>query len=449
MKKILILLTFVIMATSVYAYGPIPNSDFETGNLDNWETFCGGTPLPGACTNAIAEVGAAYARYGNYGLKLSNSPAYHWSYSYIKPVDRFDDDYDIYDIPMKLTAMGGYYSFIRVLIRDSKGYVEYRGTNRRNVHGSPPSKHFVMVLNKWKDYRFNFDYDYYNKYHRRPDTNRTILIGAKQDYWSGGSTVYIDNIFGDAKPPCTDNDGDGYNSGGIGCGAVDCNDNDATIHPGALEICDGIDNDCNPETFDGSVESWYNQPTFCGVGECAESGLYTCQNGQQYDTCIPGTPVPESCDGLDNDCNGIVDNVDADNDELNDCNEDLCLGSVSDSIELKPNQYAQNLDFGRFESGPNNDQSIVYDMQTTKGCTCKQIAENLDAGDGHVKKGCSPSLMEEWTGLNANPDRKEKIGNKITGNFISSITEISFPGLLFASSIIAILVVITIGTYKK
>jgi Putative metal-binding motif len=43
-----------------------------------------------------------------------------------------------------------------------------------------------------------------------------------------------------ADVDCTDSDGDGYPS----CEG-DCNDLDPTIHPGAPETCDGIDNDCN------------------------------------------------------------------------------------------------------------------------------------------------------------------------------------------------------------
>jgi len=44
---------------------------------------------------------------------------------------------------------------------------------------------------------------------------------------------------------CTDNDGDGYGVG-TGCLGIDCNDNDASINPGATEVCEnGVDEDCS------------------------------------------------------------------------------------------------------------------------------------------------------------------------------------------------------------
>ncbi|MGA1823770.1 MAG: C25 family cysteine peptidase [bacterium] len=50
------------------------------------------------------------------------------------------------------------------------------------------------------------------------------------------------------------------------------------------------------------------QPTTCGTGACASTGIETCIDGEWGgDTCVPGTPSAEIFDGLDNDCNGLID----------------------------------------------------------------------------------------------------------------------------------------------
>lgn len=48
--------------------------------------------------------------------------------------------------------------------------------------------------------------------------------------------------------PCLDEDGDGF---GVGCArGPDCNDHDPHVHPGAVEACNGKDDDCNGLTDD-------------------------------------------------------------------------------------------------------------------------------------------------------------------------------------------------------
>jgi hypothetical protein len=123
-----------------------------------------------------------------------------------------------------------------------------------------------------------------------------------------------------------DADGDGFGAGpGVStCGAMplapigdDCDDADPTIRPDAPELCDAVDRNCDGSETVGAIDRILVFTDFDGDGFGAGQGSPACALGagqaDNDDDCddleqlaAPGNT--EACNGIDDDCDGTVDN---------------------------------------------------------------------------------------------------------------------------------------------
>ncbi|MBY0370919.1 hypothetical protein K2X33_09550 [bacterium] len=141
------------------------------------------------------------------------------------------------------------------------------------------------------------------------DTNATVNSGAPE-ICDG-----VDNDCDGQTDELCDGDGDGYIT--VAMGGNDCDDTHSDVHPGGAENCiDGRDNDC-----DGQADCSDSDCLHDNDGDGSYAGDSSC-NPQDCNDASASFPTTEVCDGVDNDCDTVIDEgCDMDGDNYTDHNQ--------------------------------------------------------------------------------------------------------------------------------
>jgi predicted outer membrane repeat protein len=180
---------------------------------------------------------------------------------------------------------------------------------------------------------------------------------------------------GERLPEELDEDDDGFAL----CDG-DCNDADPNIYPGAVEICDDADSDC--DGFNGDNE------------DLDLDGFTPCQGDCDDDepsALPPSEGAPEICDEVDNDCNGEIDDLDADFDGHSPC------AAGGDCDDGDPAVFPVVVDPEAPSGGDGTDEAPYDDLSTALDnlddvCRTAVLAPG-EYGTGYVIVGGDPITL--------------------------------------------------------
>ena len=172
----------------------------------------------------------------------------------------------------------------------------------------------------------------------------------------------------------------------------DCDDDDPTINPGEPEQCDNVDHDCDGATDNDITDlDWYPDSDLDGYGEAGSAvAVVDCENpGPGYelsaddcddaDDTIHPNAVDDTCDGIDQDCDGTADDGAPDNPD-----NELYSDSDGDGYGIDG-----LIGFGCPQPGltgqPGDCDDARYEVSPAAAEVCNGIDDDCD---GDIDEGC-------------------------------------------------------------